>query len=94
MSELIDRIVDLDAISGQVLTTLAEMKKIESAIQKLNESTKTIMSDTRASKGVEDLSKNAKSLNDNVVLGEKEMKRWQATVQSLQQQTEKLNTLS
>jgi hypothetical protein len=92
MSELINRIYDVEAISKEVTTILEALAKVQTNIDSFNASIKGISDATRKAKGVEDLSKNAKDLNDIVVKGGVEMKRWEAEVQKLDEKTKQLTT--
>ncbi len=92
MSELIDRIFDAEKISKEVATILSELNKVKTNIEVFTGTIDNLTAATRKAKGFDDLSKNAKSLNDTVVKGSEEMKRWEAEVQKLKEKTEQLTT--
>jgi chromosome segregation ATPase len=90
MSELIDSIFDVEKISGEVKAVLAELTKITSSLNTYKDAVAALETTTRKSKGTEDLINNSKSLNDLVVKGGVEMKRYEVEVSNLKAKTEQL----
>jgi len=90
MSELIDRIYDLEKISKEhkeVSDMIAESTKL---INGYKESVISLQAEARKAKGTEELINSTKLLNDNVVKGGVEMKRYEVEVQKLKEKTEQL----
>jgi len=90
MSELIDRIWDLQQISKEykeVSDMIAESTKL---INGYKESVINLQAEARKAKGTEELINSTKLLNDNVIKGGVEMKRYEAEVQKLKEKTEQL----
>lgn len=92
MSELIDRIYDVEKISAEVLDVLKEIGKTTAAIDWFKTSVEELEKATRKAKGVEELKENSKALNDIVVKGGVEMKRYEAEVAKLNEKTKQLTT--
>jgi hypothetical protein len=90
MSELIDRIFDVEKISAEVADILSKLSKITEATNVYKNAVVGLESTIRKSKGYEDLAKSTKSLNDNVIAGGVEMKRYESEVEKLRQKTEQL----
>lgn len=90
MSELIDRIFDVEKISAEVASILVELKKASDGVLGYKKAIEDLEASTRKAKGNEDLIKNSKLLNDTVVKGGVEMKRYEAEVQKLKEKTEQL----
>jgi hypothetical protein len=90
MSELIDRIFDVEKISAEVNNILAEIGKAVKGIDDYKMAIENLTTTTRKAKGFEDLAKSTKSLNDNVIAGGVEMKRYESEVEKLRQKTEQL----
>lgn len=92
MSELIDRIFDVEKLSADVLDIIKEIGKVTLAIDGFKTSVEELEKATRKAKGTEELITNTKLLNDNVIKGGVEMKRYEAEVQKLKEKTEQLTT--
>lgn len=92
MSELIDKIFDIEKISAEVLDAIKEIGKATVAIDGFKTSVEELEKATRKAKGLEDLTGNSKALNDIVVKGGVEMKRYEAEVQKLNEKTKQLTT--
>jgi hypothetical protein len=90
MSELIDRIFDVEKISKDVADILSKLSEITEATNVYKNAVVGLESTIRKSKGYEDLAKSTKSLNDNVIAGGVEMKRYESEVEKLRQKTEQL----
>ena len=92
MSELIDRIFDAEKISAEINVILSELNKVTKNIEGFTATIDNLTAATRKAKGMEDLTKNSKDLNDVVIKGGVEMKRYEAEVQKLKEKTEQLTT--
>ena len=92
MSELIDKVYNLEKISEDTLEVLKEIGKATAAINGFKNAVADLEVTTRKSKGTEDLQNNAKSLNDIVIKGGVEMRRYEAEVQKLNEKTKQLTT--
>lgn len=92
MSELIDKIFDVEKLSAEVLDIIKEIGKVKLAIDGFKTSVEELEKATRKAKGTEELITNTKLLNDNVIKGGVEMKRYEAEVQKLKEKTEQLTT--
>jgi len=92
MSELIDRIFDVTAISKEVVDIITELTKVTTSINGFKDAVVSLEAATRKSKGTEELINNSKLLNDIVIKGGVEMKRYEAEIEKLRQKTEQLTT--
>lgn len=91
MSELIDRIFDVEKLSAEINTILINLNSVNSAISGIKDTVKNgIIVDVRSAKNVTDLSEASKKLNDNFSKGQKEIKTWQDEVAKLQEKTKQL----
>jgi len=90
MSELIDRIFDVEKISGEINTILINLNSLTTAINSAKENVNTISTNTRKSKGIDDLVEQSKKLNDEFTKGQKVSKTWQDEVANLNAKTEQL----
>ena len=93
MSELIDRIADLDKISGEVKEVLTLIGQINTAITDVKDTVKNgVLGGARTAKDFDDLKVGAKSLNDEFAKGDVLMKRWEVEVANLKEKTKQLLT--
>ena len=91
MSELIDRIADLDKISGEVKEVLTLIGQINTAITDVKDTVKNgVLGGARTAKDFDDLKLGAKSLNDEFAKGDVLMKRWEVEVANLKEKTKQL----
>ena len=91
MSELIDKIFDVEKLSAEINTILINLNSVNSAISGIKNTVKNgIIVDVRSAKNVTDLSEASKKLNDNFSKGQKEIKTWQDEVTKLQEKTKQL----
>ena len=91
MSELIDKIFDVEKLSAEINTILINLNSVNSAISGIKDTVKNgIIVDVRSAKNVTDLSEASKKLNDNFSKGQKEIKTWQDEVAKLQEKTKQL----
>ena len=91
MSELIDKIFDVEKLSAEINTILINLNSVNSAISGIKDTVKNgIIVDVRSAKNVNDLSEASKKLNDNFSKGQKEVKTWQDEVAKLQEKTKQL----
>lgn len=91
MSELIDRIADLDKISGEVKEVLTLIGQINTAITDVKDTVKNgVLGGARTAKDFDDLKNGAKSLNDEFAKGDVLMKRWEVEVANLKEKTKQL----
>ena len=93
MSELIDKVVNLSAISAEVKDALEELSKIKTAITEVQDVVKNgVLGNVRGAKNFKDLTDGSKSLNDEFLKGNTLMKRWEIELSNLKDKTEKLTT--
>ena len=93
MSELIDKIFDIEKLSGEINNILINLNTVNSTIANIKENVKGgIIVDVRSAKNTEQLSEASKKLNDNFIKGQKAAKDWQTEVENLRAKTEKLTT--
>ena len=90
MSELIDRIYDVEAISKQIADIMAKMQPIKNEIEKYPAMFDEILSKVRKSKGTDDLIKQGEDLQNTFVKGQKTAKDYQSQLDELNAKTEKL----
>lgn len=93
MSELIDKIFDIEKLSAEINNIIINLNTVNSTITTIKENVKGgIMTDVRSAKNTDQLAEASKKLNDNFVRGQKAAKDWQTEVENLRAKTEKLTT--
>lgn len=93
MSELIDKIFDIEKLSAEINNIIINLNTVNSTITTIKENVKGgIMTDVRSAKNTDQLTEASKKLNDNFVRGQKAAKDWQTEVENLRAKTEKLTT--
>jgi hypothetical protein len=90
MSDLIDRIFDVDKISAEIKTITEQITALTDTINTIKGNLSTIGSDIRKSKGMDDLVTQSQTLNSEFSKGQKAVKDWQTQVANLQAKTEQL----
>lgn len=89
MSELINRVVDIEAIAKQVDDTKKILSEIQTKIDEINKNSLNIIPDVRAAKNADELSNATKRLNDNIVKGNSEMNVYNEMQKQLEAQEKK-----
>lgn len=93
MSELIDKIFDIEKLSAEINNIIINLNTVNSTIANIKENVKGgIIVDVRLAKNTEQLLEAYKKLNDNFIKGQKAAKDWQTEVDNLRAKTEKLTT--
>ena len=78
MSELIDKIFDIEKLSAEINNIIINLNTVNSTIANIKENVKGgIIVDVRSAKNTEQLSEASKKLNDNFIKGQKAAKDWQ-----------------
>ena len=90
MSELIDSIFDVQAISKEKKQIEDELNDLKKIMMSYSEDVKKIYEETRGSKSSEDLRKNSKAVNDAIVGASKAAKEYQTELDKLKAKTEQL----
>ncbi len=90
MSELINRIYDLEAISKEVAEIKKYLTGVEKDIQDFSDNVKKISESVRMSKSFDDLVKSSNELNNTFTKGQKPLKDWQTQVAELEAKTKLL----
>ena len=90
MSELIDSIFDVQAISKEKKQIEDELNDLKKIMMSYSEDVKRIYEETRGSKSNEDLRKNSKAVNDAIVGAAKAAKEYQTELDKLKAKTEQL----
>jgi hypothetical protein len=90
MSDLIDRIFDVEKISAEVKAITEQITALTDTINTIKGNLSTIGSDIRKSKGMDDLVAQSQNLNSEFNKGQKAVKDWQTQVATLQAKTEQL----
>jgi predicted phage tail protein len=90
MSDLIDRIFDVEKISAEVKAITEQITALTDTINTIKSNLSTIGGDIRKSKGMDDLVAQSQNLNSEFSKGQKAVKDWQTQVATLQAKTEQL----
>ena len=90
MSELIDKIFDVDKLSADIAVILSKLQQVDSAMNGFKDSIKNVEGEVRKSKGMEDLANSSKKLNDEFTKAQKPLKDSSTLIAELQDKTEKL----
>jgi hypothetical protein len=90
MSDLIDRIFDVEKISAEVKAINDQITALTDTINTIKGNLSTIGNDIRKSKGMDDLVAQSQNLNSEFSKGQKAVKDWQTQVAELQAKTEQL----
>ena len=92
MSELIDSIYNVDKISAEQKAIADIVLESTKLLDNYKKTIEDLQATTRKAKGNDELVNNTKLLNDTVIKGGVEMKRYEAEVQKLKDKTEQLTT--